>query len=106
MEEFLFKASFDNEEANSDCSQGSSIDIAAEHHEEAFLFDWQSLKKACKLTSEFDEETEDEINKFSESDDELSESDNIIEEEFEKLVATETTSNANHFCIIVDYDND
>ncbi|RIB16293.1 hypothetical protein C2G38_2190375 [Gigaspora rosea] len=99
MEVFLFKASFDNEKANSDHSQGSSIGIAAEYHEEAFMFDWQSLKKACKLTSEFDEETENEINEFSKSDD-------IIEEEFEKLVATETTSNANHYCIIVDYDND
>ncbi|CAG8779573.1 15467_t:CDS:1, partial [Gigaspora margarita] len=50
MEEFLFEASFDNEEANSDCSQGSSIGIAAEHHKEEFIFDWQLLKKACKLT--------------------------------------------------------
>ncbi|CAG8824023.1 5791_t:CDS:2, partial [Gigaspora margarita] len=48
--EFLFEASFDNEEANSDCSQGPSIGIAAEHHKEEFIFDWQSLKKACKLT--------------------------------------------------------
>ncbi|KAF0372740.1 hypothetical protein F8M41_013099 [Gigaspora margarita] len=77
MEEFLFKASFDNEEADT-----------------------------CKLTSEFDKETKNKINEFSESDDELSESDNIIEEKFKKLVATETTSNANHFCIIVDYNND
>ncbi|CAG8818839.1 13417_t:CDS:1, partial [Gigaspora margarita] len=46
MEEFLFEASFDNEEANSDCSQGSSIGIAAEHYEEEFIFDWQLLKKA------------------------------------------------------------
>ncbi|CAG8770234.1 24958_t:CDS:2, partial [Gigaspora margarita] len=57
-EEFVLKASFDDDEVNSDCSQGSSINIAAEHHEEAFMFDWQSLRKASELTSDFDEETD------------------------------------------------
>ncbi|CAG8836615.1 3654_t:CDS:1, partial [Gigaspora margarita] len=65
MKEFILKALFDEEEANSDCSQGSSISIVAEHHEEAFMFDWQSLRKACELTSDFDEETKDKINEFS-----------------------------------------
>ncbi|RIB18225.1 hypothetical protein C2G38_2185219 [Gigaspora rosea] len=64
MEEFVLKASFDDEETNSNHSQEFCISIAAEHHEEAFI-------------------TEDKINEFSESDD-------IIKEEFEKLVATET----------------
>ncbi|CAG8830378.1 42055_t:CDS:1, partial [Gigaspora margarita] len=41
------------------------ISIIAEYHEEAFIFDWQLLRKAYKLTSDFDEETENEINEFS-----------------------------------------
>ncbi|CAG8848127.1 30174_t:CDS:2, partial [Gigaspora margarita] len=40
MEEFVPKASFDNEEASSNCT--------------------------CELTSNFDKETEDKINEFSE----------------------------------------
>ncbi|CAG8772372.1 32610_t:CDS:2 [Gigaspora margarita] len=45
MEEFVLKASFDDEEANNDSNQMSGISIVAEHHEEAFMSDWQSLEK-------------------------------------------------------------
>ncbi|KAF0385374.1 hypothetical protein F8M41_011474 [Gigaspora margarita] len=77
MEEFVLKSSFNNKEANT-----------------------------YELTSDFDKETKDKINEFSESNDEFFESNDIIEEEFDKLVATETTNNTNHFCIIVNYNND
>ncbi|CAG8754185.1 1503_t:CDS:1, partial [Cetraspora pellucida] len=73
MEEFLLEASFD-----SDSSQGSKVGIATEHDEEVFTFDWQSLRKACKLT-----ESDEETNELTESDDEFSESDDMVEE-FEK----------------------
>ena len=107
MEEYLLKSSFDNEEGNnSDSSQESCINIVMEHHEEAFTFDWQSLKKACKLTTESDEE----IDEFSESDDNFLENDDmmeVFEEDFEKPVFTNTaeSSNINHYCIIVDYND-
>ncbi|RIB26762.1 hypothetical protein C2G38_2138146 [Gigaspora rosea] len=105
IEEFLPYASFVSE-VDSDFNQ--------ETNEEDFAFDWQSLRNASKLVTELPNSDEemlslreaDETNELLDSDDEFFESDEVFSEEFVMPISHNSNGKANHYCVIVDYDQE